>query len=619
MPREVELLSPARDAETARKAIRAGADAVYMGAPRFGAREAAANSVAEIAALCRYAHLFSCRVYVALNTILTDSELEEALSLARELADAGVDAFIVQDLGLVGRLPENVPLYASTQCNIADADKAKFLESLGFDTLVLARELSLDEIAAISRAVKARIECFVHGALCVSYSGQCYLSLAAGSRSGNRGRCAQPCRMKYSLTDAEGKRVAHDAYYLCLRDMNRLDRLGDLLDAGVVSFKIEGRLKDSGYVRNVTAAYSARLSQECSKRGFKRSSFGGSVLAFKPDVGKSFNRGFCDYNLERCKCGRASFGSCKSRGERMGVVKRVFRGGFELEKADEILSNGDGLFFEACGSLDAQGALVNSVKGNRVLLGGAASLNIRAGTVVYRNKSAAFERALKDDDLRVMAVEISAAEDGGEYVFKMSLADSRALCACVKVPCAEFPTAENPSASAARIGENLSKLGGSVFACAHANVCFKRVPFMNSARINAVRRELVSELERLILAAYNIRHAAYRRRPIAFADWSKTAIQRDYTANVLNKSAKALYAKEGIEITEPAPESGRIALDGRRVMLTKHCILGELGFCKKDGAFPKELKEPLYLANDSARLEVRFDCNRCGMSLFWRG
>ena len=323
-----ELLSPARDVETAKCAILAGADAVYIGAPKFGARKDAANSAEDIAQLCRFAHLYGCKVYVALNTILFDSEIESAARLCETLWDGGADAIIAQDLGLLGATDRRVKFHASTQCNIDSPQKAKFLENAGFAAVVLARETGLAQTAETAKTVSVPIECFAHGALCVSYSGQCYLSYAIGGRSGNRGECAQPCRMLYEFADADGKRIAPPAYYLCLRDMNRIGRLSDMLDAGVSIFKIEGRLKDAAYVKNITAAYRAALDEQLKKRNLPRASFGETQIAFAPDPQKSFNRLFCTYHLDGIEKGCASFQTPKARGEFIGIIKKSFDGGF---------------------------------------------------------------------------------------------------------------------------------------------------------------------------------------------------------------------------------------------------------------------------------------------------
>ena len=356
-----ELLSPARDVETAKCAILAGADAVYIGAPKFGARKDAANSAEDIAQLCRFAHLYGCKVYVALNTILFDGEIESAARLCEALWDGGADAIIAQDLGLLEATDRRVKFHASTQCNIDSPQKAKFLENAGFAAVVLARETGLAQTAETAKTVSVPIECFAHGALCVSYSGQCYLSYAIGGRSGNRGECAQPCRMLYELADADGKRIAPPAYYLCLRDMNRIGRLSDMLDAGVSIFKIEGRLKDAAYVKNITAAYRAALDEQLKKRNLPRASFGESQIAFAPDPKKSFNRLFCTYHLDGVEKGCSSFRTPKARGEYIGTAKKTFDGGFVFPRAENIFSNGDGLFFDIGENKNGFGAAAGGV------------------------------------------------------------------------------------------------------------------------------------------------------------------------------------------------------------------------------------------------------------------
>ncbi len=619
----VELLAPARDIGVAREAILAGADAIYIGASAFGARSAAANEVSDISKLCDFAHIFGCRVYVALNTLLTDSELPRAESLAKTLCEVGVDAFIVQDMGLASRLGcLPVPLHASTQCDIRTLEKAKFFDSLGFQTIVLARELSLSQISQIAQNVKSRIECFVHGALCVSYSGCCYLSYAIGGRSGNRGECAQPCRMKYSLVGADGAEISAPAHFLSLRDMNRSANVGEMLDAGVRSFKIEGRLKDAAYVKNITAYYRKILDSEIAARGLVRSSYGDSETAFVPDTAKSFSRGFTEYHLHGTNAGCASFDTPKSRGEFLGVAKKTLKNGFVFSGAANIFHNGDGLLFDSPeGAFPPFGAPVCGVRGDAVFVGRPGGVvNIPRGAGIWRNFDANFSRKLKSLPERKMEVEFEISETEESYEFKMKLCDARAVAAEFSMPKAGIPEAKNSESAREKIAESLCKLGGTNFKSSPDRVHFKcaRIPFFKPAQINEARRALVGRIEFCILSDFKIARSCRGTRGAGggfsaskpFAESMPT----DFSANVLNREAEKFYADAGIAVRELAPESGKTGLIGRRVMTAKHCVLRELGMCKKKIA--PSFKEPLRLVNGDVELEMKFNCSKCECELF---
>ena len=367
-------------------------------------------------------------------------KLLEAEKLVWRLYRAGIDAVILQDLGLLKCDLPPLALHASTQCHIDTPEKAKMLEACGFETLVVARDLSLSEISSISGSVSAAIECFVHGALCVSYSGQCYLSHAVGGRSANRGECAQPCRMPYALLDADDREIMPRAHYLCLRDMNRLKRLSDMIDAGVSSFKIEGRLKDASYVKNITALYRKALDEEIAKRNLSRSSYGESYVQFKPDERKSFNRGYTEFYLDAPKAGAANFISPKSRGEEIGTVKQTFPGGFIFENAEKTFSNSDGLFFEVENNpLKSFGAQVRNAQANKVFVGRPQDCpKIPLGAKIFRNRDCAFEKEISLPCSRKVPVKLRFYEDGGKYVLSAKTADERGICAQVSTVCAGF-------------------------------------------------------------------------------------------------------------------------------------------------------------------------------------
>lgn len=607
--REIELLSPARDAECAIAAISAGADAVYMGGPAFGARAQACNTTAELERAAAFAHRYGARLYLALNTILDDAELEAAARAARDAYEAGADAMIIQDMGLLKCPLPPIALHASTQCDIRTPEKARFLESLGFDTLVLARELPLEAIAEISGAVKCRIECFVHGALCVSRSGACYLSFAAGGRSGNRGECAQPCRMKYSLSDADGRRVAPPAHYLSLRDMNRSGSLGEMIAAGVASFKIEGRLKDADYVKNITAFYRRKLDAEIARAGLARPSLGESEPPFAPNPEKTFNRGFTEYFLHSHSSGNASFDTPKSRGEFVGTVSRPLPGGFEMSAP--ALSNGDGILVENPDGTSF-GTLVQTAM-SRIVKCPRASGRALPGAKVWRNKSVAFSAEISRDIVRRIPVNAEFSESGGAYAAEFSIPGTE-FSARAEIPAGSAEAAQDFDAARARIISSLAKLGGTEFKCASAKFSAKTAPFLRAAALNALRRECVEALRAAIIRRGEALRTSAKKRPPTAPHPGPAPFDTDYRANVLNSKAEELYRECGFPVSERAMESG-LSPEGRELMRTRHCILKELGLCKKLGRFPAGLREPLALSAPGLELSLAFTCSDCGMSV----
>ena len=622
MKNTVELLAPARNTDIGRAAILAGADAVYIGAELFGARKDAANSVDSIAGLCSFAHRYGAKIYAALNTILTDTQLSAAQDLAWRLYNAGVDALIIQDFGLAGSDLPPIPIHASTQCHIDSVEKALLAQAAGFSTIVPARELSLDEIANISKNVSANIECFVHGALCVSYSGQCYLSYAIGSRSGNRGECAQPCRMKYMLKNSRGECPlgGKERHWLSLKDMDRHEFLKDMIQAGVRSFKIEGRLKDASYVKNVVAFYSQALDKAISGTSLARSSAGISKAPFEPDLQKTFSRGFTPYHILGTQSSCASFDSPKSKGKFLFKTKRASRGQIEYGK-ETPLAAGDGLFIEPPGGAEPFGVRVQSAKDGTAKLGfGTPAPNIPANSSVWRNLDANFEKLLEADCARKIPVEISVDETNDAYIFKMQTPFCGELAiSSESIPKDKVEVAGNKNLAKARIEDALSKLGDTEFVLAGINTdaIEHNTPFFKLSEINAVRRNLVEKLRLSILKIFNLRKSSYKRpEPLRLSDCVLRAIPNDWRANVLNEKARQFYNQLGVEITQPAPESGKIPMQGLKVMKTKHCILRELGMCKKKVS-NKNLREPLYLESKECVLKVSFDCSRCGMDIYF--
>lgn len=603
--RKIELLAPARNLECGIEAVNHGADAVYIGAPKFGARAAATNSMDDIGRLTDYAHLYGVRIYVTVNTILKDEELKETEDMIWELYRRGVDALIVQDMGLTRLNLPPIPLHASTQMDNRTAGKVRFLAEAGFRQVVLARELSLDEIAAIHKACPdTPLEVFVHGALCVSYSGQCYASQACFGRSANRGECAQFCRLPFSLVDADGRVMVKDKHLLSLKDMNRLDMLEQLLDAGVTSLKIEGRLKDVAYVKNVTAAYSQRLDAILKRRKeYVRASSGTCRLDFRPQPEKSFSRGFTHYFLEGRGEDIASFDTPKSLGEAMGTLKEQ-RGGWVSVAGVKPFHNGDGVCY-----LDEQGRLqgfrINRVEGNKLFPAGNVA-RIRPRTPLFRNLDQEFERALaRKSAERKIGVRLRLEEN----VFGFSLTaddedDNRVTLAFgYAKERARTPQVEN-------LRTQLAKLGGTPYELTEpADIALTEEWFVPSSVVADWRRQVV---ERLTAA----RRINYRRE---LAVWRPThhaylATTLTYLGNVMNDEARRFYLDHGVKAVAPAYE--KQPADGAVLMFCRHCLRYSMGWCPVHQKGRSPYREPYYLASsDGRRFRLEFDCKNCQMKV----
>lgn len=583
--KQTELLAPAKDFETAVAAIECGADAVYIGAPAFGARQAASNSLEDVEKLVNYAHKFYVKVHVTLNTILRDDELPKAVELIEKLYDIGVDALIVQDMGLVNlAIKEKLPpivLHMSTQCDNRSLDKVKFFESIGASRVILARELSLDTIREICKNTNLEIETFVHGALCVSYSGQCYLSCSIGGRSANRGECAQPCRKKYTLFDGDGNVIAKGKYLLSLKDFNASKYLSELVLAGVKSFKIEGRLKDKNYVKNVVLNY----RKELDKISCKVSS--GKVFTdFEPDVKKSFNRGFTTYFLnkrERC----FNFDSPKVKGEKIGKIKTSGIGWFEFENRFEGLNAQDGIcYFE---DSELKGCLLNKVNNGRIFIN--KKVKIPSGTIVFRNFDSKFNDNLSTAKIK-RRIGVSFEYSKG----KITAIDENNNTASLKIDNLEI--SKNPQKMKDTFINQLQKTGESDFYSIGVKIN-SELPFMPISEINNLRRNLLDKL-------IEVRLQNYRREiqePLQYAKFIKQDF--DYRANVLNSEAKEFYEKCDCKILEPALES-QGCFEGKELMRTKHCLKYAFDMCKS----PKSL----FLADEKGtKYKLKFDCKNCEM------
>ena len=613
VPRAIELLAPARDADCGIEAILHGADAVYIGGPSHGARAAACNSIDEIARLCRFAHPFKVKVYATLNTILRDDELPEAEALAWQLYRAGVDALIVQDLAFLSlRLPP-IALHASTQMDNCTAEKAQWLEAAGFRQIVLARETSVEQIRAIAQSVTVPLEAFVHGALCVSYSGRCYASEFCFGRSANRGCCAQFCRLSFDLVDGNGATRIRDRHLLSLRDMNRTAYLEEMMDAGIASFKIEGRLKDQAYVKNVTAWYRQALDAVIARRpdAFCRSSFGQSQINFRPDPSRTFNRRFTDYYLHgRSSNSPHTFYSPKATGPVVGEVSAVGRNAVVLKASADIVSPvtaGDGLCFIATdGKL--QGFRVNKVENGRIYPA-VFPTGIRKGCILWRNQDHAFAKVLsRPTARRTLKARMRIRETAEGYAIDMA---DETGCSVTKAFAREHETARTPQREA--VERQLRKLGDTIFEAERVEVAMSDTHFIPASQLAEWRREVCEEMMR------DHRLCPPRCLPEVpdTERLRKLMPERlDFTANVANRKAEAFCKNLGAQVVEPAfemqPPRRQVAL-----MTCRYCLRFALGRCPKNHAGQRELwPEPWKLRLPDGRLfPLRFDCSRCQMQV----
>ncbi|MBQ8829899.1 MAG: U32 family peptidase [Burkholderiaceae bacterium] len=614
---ELELLAPAKTADIGIEAINHGADAVYIGGPIFSARVNASNTLEDIERLCNHAHRFRSRVYLALNTIFTDEELVVAHKLAHQAWNIGVDALIVQDMGLLQCDLPPIQLHASTQCDIRTPQKAKFLEAVGFSQIVPARELSLEQIQAISNELTtARIEFFIHGALCVSYSGQCYASQAIKGRSANRGNCAQLCRLPYDLFDENGLQLKKNCHALSLKDNNQSSNLESLIRAGVRSFKIEGRYKDISYVKNTTAFYRQRLDDYLTRNpDFHSSSVGYTEVTFEPDPNRTFNRGVTDYFVHgRGHSDITSFDTPKNAGIPAGKVLKVQDQSFLLQSNLE-LHNGDGLaFYQDDGVLN--GLLINRAenqgKGVWSIFLREPTKNIpqlRPGLKLMRNRDNAWMRLMeKDTAQRFVPIKIKAQINANRITLKAL--DEEGNCAQVnkKLP---LQKAQNTNKAIVSVQNSLKKLGGTIYRTTKIELEWDSVRFIPISEINELRRLLVKTLD-------EVRKSTYRRPQASSIDPSVVYPQSeiDYRGNVLNSKSKDFYLKHHCIVTEPAIEGKAVSRE-IELMRCKHCIRFSLGLCPKEGAKQgKKIKPtPLKLISDDIELEARFHCKPCEMSI----
>ena len=601
--RPIELLAPAKNLECGIEAINHGADAVYIGAPRFGARAAAGNSIDDIKALVDYAHIYNVRIYVTVNTILHDEELPETEKMIWELYRAGVDALIIQDMGITRLNLPPIALHASTQMDNRTPEKVKFLSDIGFRQVVLARELSLEEIKKIhDTCPETLLEVFVHGALCVSYSGQCYVSQACFGRSANRGECAQFCRLAFDLVDSNGKTIEQNKHLLSLKDMNQSDNLEALLDAGATSLKIEGRLKDVSYVKNVTAYYRQKLDSIFKyRKEYVRASAGTVKTTFTPQLDKSFSRGFTDYFLRGRNPGIFSFSTPKSLGEEVGTVKEI-RGNYFTVAGVKSFSNGDGLcYIDDNGRL--QGFRVNRVENNKLFP--QEMPRLKPKTRLYRNFDQEFDKLMqKKSAERKIAVDICLTENN--FGFTLSINDENENSVSLTLQREKEP-ARTPQTDNLR--NQLGKLGNTPFEARDIRIDLSDNWFIPASELSELRRNAVERL--LELRKINYRQEIFRLKESK----SKYPVSTlTYLGNVMNNSAAEFYKNHGVLKVIPAfeKEQPKDAV----LMFCKHCIRYSMGWCPVHHKVRSPFREPYYLvSSDGRRFRLEFDCKQCQMKV----
>ncbi|KGF82956.1 protease [Massilia sp. JS1662] len=617
---QLELLSPAKTAEIGREAILHGADAVYIGGPAFGARHNASNTLEDIAGLVEFAHRYRARIFVTMNTILHDAELGTAEQQIRQLYDAGVDALIVQDMAMFEMDLPPIQLHASTQCDIRTVEKAKFLSQVGFSQLVLARELTIEQIRAIRAEVDTPLEYFVHGALCVAFSGQCYISHADTGRSANRGDCSQACRLPYTLSDGQGRVVAYEKHLLSMKDNDQSRNLEALVDAGIRSFKIEGRYKDMGYVKNITAHYRLLLDEILERRPeLARASSGRTQVMFTPDVDKNFHRGHTDYFAQGRQQTIGAFDSPKYVGVELGTVARIGGDNFDLV-TNSPMANGDGLNYMH--KRETVGIQANTVQklsedeeGQRWRVfpnEGLATLpGLKVGTVIHRNRDHQWEAALnkKSSDRKVRA-DLRLEDTAGGL--RLTVTDEDGITTTTDAALALQP-AQQADQALAGLRASLGKLGNTMFEAGTIEVALSQPWFVPASAINGLRRDAITAQEAARLAAWQRPERAQPVEPPA----AYPETQLSYLANVYNEKARAFYHKHGVQLIAAAYESheepGEVSL-----MITKHCLRFSFNLCPKQakgvqGVQGQVRAEPMTLVSGDETYTLKFDCKPCEM------
>lgn len=599
-PITTELLAPARNRETAAAAVDHGADALYMGASRFGARHAAGNSVDDIARTVAYARSYGVRVYATLNTLLFENELEDARHTALELIAAGVDALIVQDMAYLEMGLEGVEFHASTQTFNASPEKVKFLECAGFSRVILERGLSFRQIEAIRAATGVELECFVHGAICVCHSGRCWMSRTMGPRSGNRGECSQPCRLTYDLADPAGRILMKNKHLLSVQDLDLSQRIGDLLDAGITSFKIEGRLKDTAYVKNTVSFYRQRLDAEMARRnGFVRASSGESLHDFTPDPDRTFTRGRSEYFFAGPRRGVASFDTPKAIGSHVGSVTRSGAGWFEFD-GDAALSPGDGICFFTEGALT--GTNINKTEGRRIFPN--RGCDPARGTAVYRNYDHTFTQLLERSRTR-RVIDATVQVDFEPECVRLRLKDADGTESTAKLD-GPFKPAKDPAAMTSTLKAQIARSGDTIFRITEVEVAEGEVPFIPVSVVNSLRR---CGLEQLLAARTN--RPPVRNIPQPDDDYPYPSLVADSEENITNSLSEKFYRRHGVENIAFGLDLQN-SLVGRRVMRTPYCIRRETGMCLRET--PSDPGD-LMLIHGVHRYRLEFDCAECMMNV----
>lgn len=600
---KIELLAPAKDKQTAISAINAGADAVYIGFLKFGARKQAGNSLDDIKDLIEYANVFRVKIYVTLNTIYKDEEIEEVVKTIYDLYQIGVSGIIIQDMGLLEYKLPPIKIFASTQCHNNTLDKVKFLEKTGFDRVILPREFSLSEIKNITDNTDIEIETFIHGALCVSYSGQCYLSHSIGGRSANRGECAQPCRKKYSLFSNDGQIIEKDKYLLSLKDLNLSERIEDLINVGVTSFKIEGRLKDECYVRNVVAFYRQKIDEVLEKNNLQKSSTGFSTPDFEPNLSKSFNRGFTEFFIDGQRKNFCTKNYSKSIGEYIGTVTNTAKNYFSIKGLN--LNNGDGICF-LNENEELVGTQIQKVENGKIFP--KSMKDIKKGTKIYRNSDVNFDKLLLKREIS-RKIPLNANVTICSNKISLTLTDEEKISVTETLN-ENFELAQNPQKTKETIKNQISKTGTTEFDIKNISIKSDNDYFIRATVLNDLRRTAVNALRE---ERKNLFVRDNRTKELITTEYPVKLL--DYSANVYNKNAKEFYERRNANVTEYAAESQE-HLSDKTLMTTKHCIKYTLGLCKKYYKDVKNYKEPLILTDEvNKKYILEFDCRNCIMSV----
>jgi putative protease len=608
MKKKIEILAPARDLIGGMAAINSGADAVYIGAPQFGARSNANNSIEDVAALVKYAHLFNAQVFVVINTILYDNELETCRAMIWELYDIGVDALIIQDMAIMEMDLPPIVLHASTQANNRDKDKIKFLKDAGIKRVVLARELNLHQIKEIYDHADVELEFFVTGALCVSFSGNCYMSVANGERSANRGSCAQNCRLPYNLIDGNGETLIKNSHLLSIKDLDVSDQIPNLIEAGIVSFKIEGRLKDVAYVKNNVSYLRQKLDRylEGSDKYTKASS-GKCTFTFDSTLSRTFNRGYTDYFVNDRHNSIGSWESPKSKGQYIGKLIRTIGDAYEIENG-ELLNNGDGLCFINENN-EADGIYVNKAENGKVYPN--VLKEIKDGTFIYRNNDTAFIKIVEREDSAIRKIGTTLLLTENENGFELIATDEDGNVSTVKLEHAKEPTKTGESIEE-NIKVQLAKTGFTPYSADEINIMFSQNWFLPISKINEMRRNVLEQLSEIRLANYKREEHQLVKTSHPYPE-----TKLDFMYNVSNKTARKFYERHGVTEIEKAFE---LQWDpGKsRVMTTKYCIKYELKKCpihQKDIVGVK-VKEPLVLKQGELEYKLKFNCKPCEMEIW---